>query len=103
MTGNTFLEIDVSDVRDKVNLLTAELDPETFHTVMYRTVRDAATHAKKAVAEHVVKDYRVGVRAVTGSMGRPQITSAGAEVACLIPVRKTRGTIWSGATDATAS
>ena len=105
LNGNSakaILEIDVSDVRKKSELLADALSPDVFNKAMRLTIIDTSKKVKTLAKEYVASEYQVGKNAVGKSFGAP-IISTGTEISCLIPIRRTRGTIYSGASPASAS
>ena len=93
--GKVFLELDVSDVREKTKALADALSEETFKKVMRRTIYETSSKVKTLTKNRIREQYRVGQSPILQALGKPQIT-VGTEVSCLIPVRRTRGTISSG-------
>ena len=92
MAAGRFIEVDVSDVIEKVNYLSKALEPEKFNRAIYRTFNETSKKATSIIAKDVVSEYAVKQGWVRAATQAPKL-SLGATTTCIIPVSGVRGVI----------
>ena len=101
--GGVYLEIDVSDLKDRINTLKSAMKPKQFERAMYGIFRETGNRVKKILGEDVPQDYMVTKTQVRKTVGSPRLTSSGLGVGCSIPIRGARRGIGPGRDSYSAS
>ena len=92
MAGSYYLDVDISDLKSRVDAMKDILGPKKAEKMLHDTCVDVAKKAKTLVAREVVKDYQVTQRWVKAGIG--DWKSAGfVYIGCVIPLTGHRGII----------
>lgn len=94
INGNNPLEIDMSDVSEKLMLMQMVLTQQQFEKMMYRTFAEVGRKTKTIIAKDVTVDYAV-TQAWVKSKVKPYKLGFGGEfpVTCKIPLSGEKGVI----------
>lgn len=92
--SGAYLDIDISDLSDTIEMMRATLTEAQFKRLMYRTFAEAGRKSKTMIAREVQQDYVV-TQAWVKSQIRPfRLTFGGAfPVTCTIPISSHKGSI----------
>lgn len=90
---NVSLEIDASDLKDKINMLRGAMTDEQFKRAMYGVFKRTGSHVKRILRSDLPHQYEVKPSAVSAAVQRPQVTMGAIGVGCAIPIRDARGSI----------
>lgn len=101
--GGVVLEIDVSDLKGRINTLKDAMTPKQFDRAMYGIFRETGNRVKRILGEDVPRDYMVTKTQVRKTVGSPKLTNSGLGVGCSIPVRGARRGIGPGRDSYSAS
>lgn len=92
--GQNNWEIDMSDVKDKMNLLQEMLTREQFERLMYRTFREVGQKSKKLISDEIRKEYQAPAGWVKGNIQNFRLSFGGGfPVTCTIPISSAKGVI----------
>lgn len=92
--AENYLEIDMSDVREKVSLMRACLSDKQFEQVVERTINEMAKKTKSLTAKQVSKNYAVTQTWARQGIGSYRIRHGGAfPISATIPLTGKRGII----------
>ena len=89
---NTILQIDVSDVVEKMNEFSRRVSPEKFEKVYRHTFKDTGRKIRTICKETIPKDYCAGKRKIGAAIKNPIIVTSGSLV-LMVPVSDARGKI----------
>ena len=81
--ASVYLEIDASELTERMERLRALLTPDQFQRIMYRVYSRAAGTIRRAVREDLPHQYHITPGEVGSTIGAPKITGW----SCSIPVR----------------
>ena len=81
--ASVYLEIDASELTERIERLHALLTPEQFQRIMYRVYSRAAGTIRKAVRTDLPHQYHIKPGEVGSAIGAPRITGW----SCAIPIR----------------
>lgn len=87
------IEIDASDLKDRIALLRGAMTDEQFKRAMYGIFRRTGGHVKKILRTDLPREYEVKPSAISAAVKSPKLTMGGLGVGCAIPIRDTRGSI----------
>lgn len=88
-----YLEIDASDLKDKINMLKDAMTPTQFQRAMYGVFKDTGRHVKQILKKDLPKQYYAKPAQIASAVKGPQLTFSAGSVGCNIPIRDTRGSI----------
>lgn len=89
------IEIDASDLRDKIERLQANMKPEQFERAMYGIFQRTGRHVAKILRQDLPKQYEVKAGDISAAVKSAQLSGVGGGVGCSIPIRAVRGKIGS--------
>ena len=89
---NTILQIDVSDVVEKMNEFSCRVSPGTFEKVYRYTFRDVGKAVKTVADPLIRKEYRAKSRKIKSAFKTPIISTSG-QIVLMVPVSDIRGKI----------
>lgn len=87
---NTYLEIDVSDAKRKMDMLSLALTKDEMVKLEERVIRRTAKRVKTIVAKEVPKKYHIKNSAVRKDIKRPQYGHSMGGIQCSIPIEGER-------------
>lgn len=94
MPDGIMLEIDATDMQDKITKLQLVFDEKTVDKIMRRVYARAGKTIRKMVKEEIPKEYKVSKTDVGKAIGNARITGgASGASGCIIPVVGPRGII----------
>ena len=88
-----YLEIDASDLQDRINALKSVVKPERFNQIMYSIFQRTGGHVRKILREDLPVDYHVKAGQINKAVGNAHMTSGAGGVGCSIPIVDSRGSI----------
>ncbi len=88
-----YLEIDASELQDKVNALKAVVTPERFNQIMYSIFQRTGGHVKMILRQDLPREYHVKAGQISSAVGNAKMTSSAGGLGCTIPIRDSRGSI----------
>lgn len=88
-----YLEIDASDLQDRVEALRAVMKPEQFERAMYGIFQRTGGHVRKILRQDLPHQYHVKAGQINSAVGNAQMTSSAGGLGCTIPIRDSRGSI----------
>jgi len=92
--GGAYLNVDMSEVQQTINLLRGIMKPEQFERLLHRTFNEVGNRSRTIIAREVVQDYAVTSAWVRSQVGRYSLTMGGVSgVTCTIPIKGHKGTI----------
>ena len=101
--SGVYLEIDASELSDKIDMLKGAMTEQKFNSAMRDIFRRTGTRVKTILGNDVPKEYMVTKTQVRKTVGSAKITSSGLGVGCSIPVRGPRRGIGPGRESYSAS
>lgn len=97
MAGSGFyLEVDATDLSDKISRLEAVLTPQRFNQVMYGIFRRTGGHVRSILKKDLPQEYNVRSGEVGSTVGGARVTSGVNGAGCAIPVVGPRKHIGGG-------
>lgn len=87
---NPYLNIDMSDVYEKLNEMKQVVGEKNAAKILYWTVKDTARHIRKTLSPILRKEYQSRAMTIRGSIGQPEINGA---MSCVIPIENARNII----------
>lgn len=96
MLSGIYLDIDISDTKNKIEELRAIHTPENFRKIMYRVFQRTSSRVKTIVAKDVTEEYEVTQKKVKDHFGAPVIdygVGSLGNVSCCIPIDGERLTV----------
>ena len=91
--GGASIYVDISDVAEKIDMMTKTLTEQKATELLRRTFNDASKKVKTIIRTDVPKDYAVKASWAGSSVGWPKVTAGGGQVNAVVPLRGTRGSI----------
>ena len=88
-TINIDLDVDISDLMDKINKMRDAMTQQQFNRAMYGIFKAAKGRFKKILQQDIPKQYEVTSPMVGKAVGEPKVMGAG----CSIPIRGNRLTM----------
>lgn len=88
-----YLEIDASELNDKISALKAVVKPERFNQIMYSIFQRTGGHVKMILRQDLPHEYHVKAGQISSAVKNAQMTSSAGGVGCTIPIRDVRGSI----------
>lgn len=88
-----YLEIDATDLQDKINMLKNAMTPTQFQNAMYGVFKDTGKHVKQILKKDLPTQYYVKPAQVASAVKLAQLTFGAGSVGCNIPIRDHRGSI----------
>lgn len=88
-----YLEIDVSDLKDKTDALRSVMKPEQFERAMYGIFRRTGGHVKRILRQDLPNEYHVTAKQINAAVKNPKMTTDAGGLGCTIPIRDRRGSI----------
>ena len=89
------IEIDASDLRNKIVRLQENMAREQFEHAMYGIFRRTGRHVAAILRKDLPQQYAVKAGDISASVKSPQLSMGGGGVGCSIPIRAARGKIGS--------
>lgn len=89
------MEIDATDLREKIKLLQRNMKQQQFEQAMYGIFRRTARHVSKILRSELPNKYEVKAGDISASVGNPRLQVGGGMAGCSIPIRAPRGKIGS--------
>ena len=102
MSQPIYLEIDSSELNDRIMLLRMAMTPEKFHDAMAGIFRRTGTHVKKILRQDLPQEYNIKPAEVGKAVQGAQTVTSGLGVGCTIPVVGARRHIGGGGRGFTA-
>lgn len=96
MAGGIYLNVDASDLMDKVDMLKIAMTPKQFDNAMCGIFRRTGGHVKKILREDLPKKYEIKPKEVGEAVKSPRVTTGGLGVGCSIPIAAPRRSIGPG-------
>lgn len=94
MAGPAFvIDVDASELDDKINMLKATMKPEQFNRAMYGIFQRTGRHVSRILRQDLPQEYEVKPSLITKAVKRPKLTMGGLGVGCSIPISDVRGSI----------
>lgn len=87
------LELDFSEVYERMIELGKAMSKTQFERLVYRTVRETGTRGQTIIAREVVKDYAITQQWAKKQIQSPKIQWGGSDIECRIPMKGHKGTI----------
>ena len=89
------IEVDASDLQDKIERLQRNMKPEQFEHAMYGIFRLTARHVSAILRKDLPHKYEVKPSDISAAVKSPKLTMGFGGVGCTIPIRGMRGKIGS--------
>ena len=90
MATRPYLNIDMSDVYEKLKEIRQVVGDKNAEKILYWTVKDTAGHIRKTLSPILQKEYQSKAMTIRGSIGQPEMKGA---MSCVIPVENARNII----------
>ena len=87
---NPYLNIDMSDVYEKLNEMKQVVGEKNAAKILYWTVKDSARHIRAKLSPILRKEYQSRAMTIRRSIGEAIMTG---EMSCVIPIENTRNII----------
>lgn len=87
---NPYLNIDMSDVYEKLNEMKQVVGEKNAAKILYWTVKDSARHIRAKLSPILRKEYQSRAMTIRRSIGKAIMTG---EMSCVIPIENTRNII----------
>lgn len=87
---NPYLNIDMSDVYEKLNEMKQVVGEKNAAKILYWTVKDSAGHIRAKLSPILRKEYQSRAMTIRRSIGKAIMTG---EMSCVIPIENTRNII----------
>lgn len=87
---NPYLNIDMSDVYEKLNQMKQVVGEKNAAKILYWTVKDSAGHIRAKLSPILQKEYQSKAMTIRRSIGKAIMTG---EMSCVIPIENTRNII----------
>ena len=92
--GSNIWYVDMSDLKDKLELLQGIMTREQFERLMFRTFREVGQKSKKMISDEVRKKYEAPAGWVKAQIQHFRLSFGGGfPVTCIIPISSTKGVI----------
>ena len=92
--GGAYLDVDMSEVQQTINLMRGILTRQQFEQLMHRTFREVGNRSRTLISREVVQDYAVTRTWVRSQIGNYRLTMGGfSGVTCTIPLSGHKGSI----------
>ena len=92
--SGAYLDLDASDLAEKIDLLRGIMTRPRFEQLIYRTFGEVAKKSRTMISREVRKDYVVHDRWVRGNIGDYKLSmGGGGGVNCVIPLSSHKGII----------
>lgn len=92
---NVQLEVDASDMQDKIERLKNAMKPEQFNRAMYGIFQRTGRHVSRILKQDLPRQYEAKPGAIGKAVKSPKLTMGAMGVGCTIPIRDVRGKIGS--------
>lgn len=89
------MEIDASDLQDKITRLQANMTEAQFERAMYGIFQRTGRHVAQILRKDLPQKYEVKPGDISASVKSPQLSMGFGGVGCSIPIRAVRGKIGS--------
>lgn len=94
INGNNFLDVDLSDLRGKIDFMRGSLTRQKYEQMLYRTFGEVGRSARSMISKEVTEDYAVTQEWVRSQIQNYRLTFGGGfPVTCSIPIKGTKGGI----------
>lgn len=87
------IEIDASDLQEKINRLKENMKPKQFENAMYGIFRDTGKHVKMILRKDLPIHYHVKARDINAAVKGPKVGMGMGGVGCTIPIKDHRGSV----------
>ena len=94
--NSVYLEIDASDLQDRIDVLQKALTERQFNNAMHGIFKRTGTRVKKILGDDIPQSYSVPRTEVRQAVGRASVVNSGLGVGCSIPVTGPRRHIGKG-------
>lgn len=88
--NHPYLNIDMSDVYEKLNEMKQVVGEKNAAKILYWTVKDSARHIRAKLSPILRKEYQSRAMTIRGSIGQAKINGA---MSCVIPIENARNII----------
>lgn len=88
--AGVYLDIDASDLQEKMARLNRAMNKERFEAAMYGIFKTLPGHVRKILAQDVPQKYQVETKEVKSVVQQAKLTMGGGGVGCIIPLKGTR-------------
>ena len=89
------IEIDASDLQDKIMRLQAVMKPEQFERAMYGIFDKTGRHVSAILRKDLPQQYEVKPGDISAAVKSPKLSMGFGGVGCIIPIQAVRGSIGS--------
>lgn len=87
------IEIDASDLQEKIQKLQANMKPEQFTNAMHGIFNRTGSHVKTILRKDIPIYYHAKAGDISAAVKRAQVTGGGLSVGCTIPIKDHRGSV----------
>lgn len=88
--GHVYLQVDVSDLQDKIGQLESLMEPERFKQAMYGVFRNTSRHVSKILKQDLPHEYNIKPSPIGKAVKSPKFPIGGMGVGCIIPLEDSR-------------